>query len=205
MIYSAVAGLLLLENFGYKAFLMACSLPSGILLVGRAFWRYESPKYLVAKGKFQDAEKLLMQIAKINGSSFYENHHFELAAQPDKMTNPSSGFKGHWLLIFLASVAFFCQTSAYYGLTLWMSKFLLPWGISTSLMFLMVGFAEIPGLVVTSLLLKHYSSANRLLLTVNFGLAAGLSLILFLVNDIKSFVLTFCCLFFCIVCIWTIL
>ena len=202
-----MAGLALLNSFGYKAFLIACSIPSGILFLGRLLWRYESPKFLVAKGRFKDAEKLLKEIAKINGSSQYENHHFELMAPSEKpsTSSSSSGFKGNWLLISLASIAFFCQTSAYYGLTLWMSKFLGPWGVSPSLMLLMIGLAEIPGLIVTSLLLKYYNSSNRFLLTLNFGIAAGLSLLVFLANDTKSFVLSFCCLYFCIVSIWTIL
>lgn len=200
-----MSGLLLLERFGYRAFLVACSLPSAALLLGRFLWRYESPKYLVAKGRFKEAEILLMQIAKINGSRQYEHHHFELAAPSEKPTCSKNGFKEHWLLIFLASVAFFCQTSAYYGLTLWMSQFLTPFHVTPSQMLLMIGLAEIPGLIVTSLLLKYYNSANRFLLTLNFGLAAGLSLIIFLANDVKSFVFSFCCLYFCIVSIWTIL
>ena len=205
VIYSAVSGLLLLERFGYKAFLLACSLPSAVLLVGRSFWRFESPKYLVAKGKFKEAEELLMRIAKINGSSQYENHHFELTVPSEKPSIPKSGFKGNWPLISLASITFFCQTSAYYGLTLWMSLFLDSWGVTPSLMLLMLGLAEIPGLIVTSLLIKRYSNAHRFLLAMNFGISAGLSLLIFLVSDTKCFVLAFCCLYFCIVSIWTIL
>lgn len=175
------------------------------------FWRYESPKYLVAKKKFKEAETILNSIAKINGAS-NSCHHFELSTdfvaevgENGKLeVKKSSSISEHWMLISLASIAFFCQTSAYYGLTLWMAQFLRPWDISPSLMLLMIGLAEIPGLIVTSLLLK-YHNANRGLLTFSFGAAAVLSLIIFLVSSTRMFVLCFCALYFFIVSIWTIL
>lgn len=206
VLYSAGSGLLLLERFGYKAFLACCSLPCGILLLGRCFWRYESPKYLAAKGKLKEAELLLQEIAKINGAE-HKLGYFELTASQKIEDRASSkdNFKSNWLLITLASICFFCQTSAYYGLTLWMYHFLRPWNVSPSLMLLMVGLAEIPGLIVTSLLLKYYSKVNGVLLCCNFGFASALSLIIFLVTDTKSFLLSFCALYFCIVSIWTIL
>jgi MFS family permease len=208
VLYSACSGLLLLNRFGYKSFLAACSIPSAILLLGRCFWRYESPKYLAARGKLREAENLLQEIAKINGAE-HKLGYFELTpvhkTEEREKSDPKESFKGHWLLISLASVCFFCQTSAYYGLTLWMSQFLRPWGVSPSQMLLMVGLAEIPGLIVTTLLLKYYSQANGVLLCFNFGIASALSLIIFLASDTKSFVLSFCALYFCIVSIWTIL
>lgn len=206
VLYSAGSGLLLLERFGYRAFLVACSIPSAILLLGRWFWRYESPKYLAAKGKLKEAEALLMQIAKINGVE-HKLAYFELAPHKEVEMQKSSmeSFRENRKLICLASICFFCQTSAYYGLTLWMSQFLRPWGVSPSLMLLMVGTAEIPGLIITTMLLKYYSKANGVLLSFNFGVAAALSLIIFLVSDTKSFVFSFCALYFCIVSIWTIL
>lgn len=200
--YSALAGLLLLNRFGYKTFLLACSIPSGIILIGRMCWRYESPKYLVAKKKFIEAEKILNQIAKINGSDITD-HHFDVSSI-DTVKDQKGIISGNLMLISLASIAFFCQTSAYYGLTLWMSQFLVNWGISPSLMLLMVGLAEIPGLIITSLLLKYFN-VNRVILAINFALASLLSLVIFLVSSTKLFVVSFCALYFCIVSIWTIL
>lgn len=205
VLYSACAGLLLLDRFGYKCFLLSCSIPSGILLIGRLCWRYESPKYLVAKKKFKEAETLLNEIAKINGMG--SGLHFTLSEESltaTKSSSKSSKISGHWVLITLASITFFCQTSAYYGLTLWMSQFLRPWGVSPSLMLLMVGLAEIPGLIITTLCLKFFNS-HRGLLMANFGAAAVLSLVIFLVNSSKMFVIAFCALYFSIVSIWTIL
>lgn len=206
VLYSAGSGLILLERFGYKAFLAACSLPSAVLFLGRCFWRYESPKYLAAKGKLKEAEQLLREIAKINGVE-HEMAYFELApsAHQKQADSTTRTFKDNWMSICLASVCFFCQTSAYYGLTLWISQFLRPWGVSSSLMLLMVGLAEIPGLIVTSLVLKYFSKSSGVLLCFNFGFAAALSLIIFLVSDAKSFVISFCALYFCIVSVWTIL
>lgn len=206
MIYSACSGLLLLERFGYKSFLLVCSIPTAVLLLGRCFWRYESPKYLVAKGHLKEAETLLQEIAKINGAE-HKLGYIELtpAHKVEEKSSSKESFKDNWLLITLASICFFCQTSAYYGLTLWMSQFLRPWGVSPSVMLLMVGLAEIPGLVVTSLLLKYFSKGNGVLLCCNFGFASAFSLIIFLVSDTRSFILSFCALYFCIVSIWTIL
>ncbi len=181
-------------------FLLACSIPSGILLIGRLCWRYESPKYLVAKKRFKEAEALLNEIAKINGTTC--GQHFALSEE--SLTAKSAMISGHWVLITLASITFFCQTSAYYGLTLWMSQFLRPWGITPSLMLLMIGLAEIPGLIITSLFLKYFNS-HRGLLMANFGAASILSLVIFLVNSPKMFVIAFCALYFNIVSIWTIL
>ena len=186
---------------------MACSLPSAGLLIGRFCWRYESPKYLVAKKRYKEAELLLNEIAKINGSTHRQEKWEELAIEKInsiESLSKESKISDHWILISLSSITFFCQTSAYYGLTLWMSQFLRPWGVSPSLMLLMVGLAEIPGLIVTSLLLKYYNM-NRGLLTINFGAASVLSLVIFMVTSTRMFLVSFCALYFCIVSIWTIL
>lgn len=203
VMYSAGCGLLLLQRYGYETFLVVCSVPSAALLMGRMLWRFESPKYLVAKGRIGEAERLLAEIARINGCK--DATKFELSLS-DKTNQDSSSdsIKGNLVMVSIASVAFFCQTSAYYGLTLWMSIFIRPWGVSPSLMLLLIALAEIPGLIVTSLSLKYFKS-SRLLLSVNFGVASMLSLVIFLVNDSRSFIVSFCALYFCIVSIWTIL
>lgn len=206
---------MLLDRFGYEAFLFACCVPSGVLFLGRLMWRYESPNYLVAKGRYTEANRLLKRISEINGITGFPDQfdkgskplsgsvsHVELLHKGE--SNNDGGIKAAWFMITLASLAFFCQTSAYYGLTLWMSQFLRPWGVSPSLMLLLVGFAEIPGLVITSLFLKLYD-ANAVLLAVNFGAAALLSLVIYVVQTQKLFMCAFCALYFCIVSIWTIL
>lgn len=202
VIYSATCGLLLLDRFGHKAFLFACCLPSGILCIGRLLWRYESPKFLVAQGRYKEANELLKKIAHINGIDGFIDDQIQAPRKQSK--EPAGGIRAFSFMIFISSLAFFCQTSAYYGLTLWMSQFLRPWGVSPSLMLLLVGLAEIPGLVVSSLLLKFYD-ANALLLAVNFGAAALLSLVIYFVQSRELFMCSFCALYFCIVSIWTIL
>ena len=208
MIYSAGSGLILLEKFGYKIFLLACSLPSAALLLGRLLWRIESPKYLAARGKFREADLVLTEIARINGVN---GLHFELNSDNNNLNIKSkvsdekeNAFKGLWSLITLASITFFCQTSAYYGLTLWMSQFLSPWGMSPSLMLMLIGLAEIPGLAMTTLMLKYFAG-TRVILGLNFGAASAISLAIFWVTDQKSFIFAFCGLYFFIVSIWTIL
>lgn len=204
--YSAVSGLIFLNRFGYKSFLLACSIPSVLLAVGRFLWRYESPKYLVAKGRISEAERVLNSIARINGA---HNQAWELCPEksslsPSRKASTSASVKEHWLSVTLACIAFFCQTSAYYGLTLWMSKFLSPWGVSASVMLLAIGLAEIPGLILTSLLLKFYE-CSRSLLTTNFFLASITSLLIYFVDGRALFILSFCLLYVFIVSIWTIL
>lgn len=215
MIYSALAGLCCLNRFQFRLFLYICSIPSLVLFVGRLLYRYESPRYLVAKGRLQEARNVLIEMAQINGISLEDDFILVLEKQEQTDENNSQfeskyvsrGMAEHRLKVVLASVSFFCQTSAYYGLTLWMSQFLRPWGISASLMLLLVGIAEIPGLFMTSMLLSMRSGliSSKSLLACNFGLCALLSVFIYFVEGKGMFAVAFCLLYFFIVSSWTIL
>ena len=203
VIYSAGIGLLSLSNLGWRAFLNLCAIPSACLLLGRLFWRYESPKFLFANGRVYEAYTVLQSMARINGHGSLK---IEMSSREDSIAPISilSGLKRFWKPTLLASLAFFCQTGAYYGLTLWIYRFLKPWSLSPSLMLLFVGFAELPGLALTAIALR-YGHCQRGLLMGAFAGASIVSLAVFLVRERTQFIVAFCVLYSLIVSIWTVM
>ena len=157
--------------------------------MGRLLWRYESPRVPRGQRTFQGRRKLLKKLPRLTDrvSTKIITLNWWLHLRKSSSSS-SSGFKGNWLPHFSFN-RLFCQTSAYYGLTLWMSKFLVPWVSLPSLMLLMIGLAEIPGLIVI-LLLKYYNSSNRFC-WLWISVCGGVEFVSFLANDTKSFVLSF--------------
>ncbi len=180
-----------------------CAVPSAVLLVGRLFWRYESPKFLVSKGRVYEAYTVLLSMAQINGLA---NLKIEMESREESIVPVSTwiGLKQFWRPTLMASVAFFCQTAAYYGLTLWIYKFVQPWALSPSFMMLLVGFAELPGLGLTSVALR-WARWRRGLLVGAFAGAGIVSLSFVVLRRQIEFVLGFCLLYSFIVSIWTVL
>ncbi len=180
-----------------------CAVPSAFLFIGRLFWRYESPKFLAAKGRFYEAYSVLRSMAQVNGLGHLkidmENREESIA-----VVSTWSGLKRFWRPTLMACAAFFCQTAAYYGLTLWIYKFLVRWSMSPSFMLLLVGLAELPGLAVTSAALK-YGRYRKGLLVGAFSGAAILSIILVFVKRQAEFIISFCLLYSLIVSIWTVM
>lgn len=203
VIYSALIGLSCLERLGWRVFVALCAVPSAVLLVGRLFWRYESPKFLVTKGRVYEAYTVLRSMAQINGLA---NLKIEMESREESIVPVSTwtGLRQFWRPTLMASAAFFCQTAAYYGLTLWIYKFLKPWSISPSFMWLLVGAAELPGLAVTSMTLR-LARWRRGLLVGAFAGAAVVSLGVVFVKRQLEFILAFCLLYSLIVSIWTVM
>ena len=184
-------------------FLVICAAPSGLLFAGRLFWRYESPKFLAAQGRVYEAYTILQSMARINGLGSLK---IEMESREESISHVSTWtvLSQYWRPTLLASCAFFCQTGAYYGLTLWMSRFLAPWKISCSSMLLLVGLAELPGLAITSAALR-FGFWRRGLLTGAFAGASLLSLAVLLVTREAEFIIAFCLLYSFIVAIWAIM
>lgn len=200
LLYSAVVGLCCLDRFGWRHFAAVCSLPGAILCLGRLFWRYESPKYLLVKGRVYEAYSVLQRIAKINGK-YGMKIEMESRAQSISSVSFKQAVRQFWKPTLLASGAFFSQTAAYYGLTLWMSRFLIPWKLSPSFMLLLVGAAEIPGLAATSVALRYGVWRKGLLVGVFVG-ASFVSVLIIFVQTKIQFVMAFCVLYSLIVSLW---
>lgn len=203
VIYSATIGLLSLNTLGWRHFVGLCAMPSALLLVGRLLWRYESPKFLFAKGRSYEAYAVLQSMARING---LESLKVDMESREESIVPVSTlaGLKRFWRPTLLASCAFFCQTAAYYGLTLWIYKFLAPWSLSPSTLLMFVGLAELPGLAITSAILR-YARYRGPLLSGAFAGAALVSVLTMFVKGEALFVASFCVLYSLIVSIWTIL
>lgn len=184
---------------------MACAWPSVALMLGRWLWRYESPKYLAAKGRTEEAEVVLKAIEKINKSSASAKPVHSDGADLQSAELNAKGSDVLMASVALASAIFFSQSSAYYGLTLWIGSFLRPWGLSSSLSMVFISLAELPGLFLTALLLRRQMLSPAKMLQVNFICAALITVLVPYTSDGRLAVLAFCLLYSIIVSNWTLM
>jgi hypothetical protein len=109
----------------------------------------------------------------------------------------------------LAAMVFCCQSSAYYGLTIWIARFLSPWGVSASAALILIGLAELPGLAATAAILRRPKCEDggriRLVLAFYFAASSALAAAIAYVESRAGAMLSFCLLYCFIVGIWTLM
>lgn len=175
-----------------------------MLFVGRLFWRWESPRFLLTRQRPKEAQQVLISMAIANGTSLPIGDLAPL--HPDSTGDGAlrSVWSARTLLPTLTvSALFFCQTFAYYGLTIWLRSFAAMRGIPNLDLihaFLVIGLSELPGLALTTLLLERVGRRTTLML--NFVGAAACSALLLAVRSRAGFLAVFSASYFFIVGCW---
>jgi MFS family permease len=258
-----------IPTLGWRYFVMLCAIPSASVLLFRAY-SHESPRYLVAQGKYDAAHEILQNVAEANGTFLpdgrlgergfaHRNHHGDFGAGAsygatstvtvasdshsesrtllqsvsdygnttavtanthhaiDANTDDSSSIAslsssddeseffalGHdtarlsihlknfrdlitpplqWDSICLWTI-WFCLTFGYYGITIWLPRYLEAKHLGSSLYenFLLIGVAEIPGVIIVRYLVDCAGRRSTLVFafimcavsTVLFGFATS--------------------------------
>lgn len=205
----------------WRWYLFACGAPYVTLLGGRCFWRWESPRFLLTRGKVTEARAVLGTMAHRNGRALpigeleFEPHpgnDEEIKATDLKITSkatPPSGWyniksTGMLLPTMTVCALFFFQTFAYYGLTIWFRSFAALHSLSTLdplTILVLIGVVELPGLALTTLLIER--AGRRIVLLTNFAGAALCTALLLAVTNSTGFLAVFSAAYFFIVGCWT--
>ena len=197
---------------GWRNFVAAAAIPYAMLAIGRLFWRWESPRFLMTKGRREAAQYILSCMASKNGTQMPLG---QLQLPPAANTNvPSFQVSSKQIEsatqplsypvipIVTVSALFFLQSFSYYALTFWFNSFSAMKEVSLTHALLLIGFAELPGLAATTVSLEYIG--RRTTLMVNFIGSALCTGALYLFGDIRSaFLALFGLSYFFIVGNWT--
>jgi len=141
----------------------------------------ESPRWLIARGKTEQARALMMKAAKQNGKSIdLSNHVIKSPKVDESAKQPELGFADLFKtkdILIITIIMFFCWpiiTMGYYGLGMSMTKL----GSNIFVTFILGALVEIPGYLGCMLLIDVWGRKPFfvvcLLLTGVFCIGAGL-------------------------------
>lgn len=205
VILTAVFGFL--ANHNWRLFVFLCSCPNIITFLLALFWRMETPHYLIASGKIDETRRVLQALCQKS-----KNCDQELLETIDtcEIHRPikdqeSVSLKSYTLQLLLLSLIWFSTTIAYYGWTIWLSKYSKSkqMSVSNNVQLLIIGFCEIPGLALAVYLLQKLSKLTSILI---FSTGCFVSSLLFMTASSEEswqVLLYSCCLYFFIVGVWT--
>lgn len=179
---------LIIPNFGWRWLLAVSALP-GILILFIRREIPESPRFLMVKGRTEEARRVLDLVAKINGRTLPN-----LPLRPLQQTTASS--KDLWkpglrrTTIFLW-VIWFAISLGYYGVTTWLPTFFKNSGMATLPVYqnaFILALAQLPGYFSAAYLVEKLGRRRTLafylaasgLFTYLFALANSLSMLVFM-------------------------
>lgn len=213
IIFVGILGMLYMAGVGaafrpdWRRFFGACAMPAVLLAIGRLMWPWETPRFLVTRGRFLEAERVLEAMARWNRRALPPGHL--AATTPTFASTPrSSTFVEAFaprlrLQTLLAGGIMFAHSFAYHGLFNWIDWFASSVGIgSVDACFTITisALAQMPGLLLAALCIERVG--GRWIMTLNLlGVAIAASL-LPLVRSHAQYYACSAALHFCIVNIW---
>ena len=204
VLYTGFAGWLSLERWGWRIFIILVSVPNILSTVLRMFWKYESPRFLLAHGRVDEAKQVVIRMADMNRIDLPDE--FELKEVQIAQSTNVSRISGKLIwTIARFTIIWFSITFGYYGITYWLGRYLESKGIPPIGLyenFMLISVSELPGLALTTFLLTRLSKPRTLIFNL-IGCAAG-SLAFNWSTHTSSTVLL-CLIYFFIVGAWTTL
>lgn len=195
-VYVAVSGWSTNPNVNWRVFNVFCAAPYFILFPLRIiFWRHESP-YIVQKRSYAKALILLHKMDVDKKIS-----KFSLASQDTVQHRTNLA----WKLTICASVIFFLQSFAYYGLTFTLqalAKDLEIKNLDIFINFIGIATSQIPGLIFSSLIIDRLG--RRPLLCIGLlGSAVSSASLIAIAKDRTLFTTATSVVYMFIVMSWT--
>lgn len=194
--------------FGWRWCVAGAGVPYALLLIGRIFWKWESPRFLLTKGRISQAEAVLKTMATANGTYLPPGRLISLDSAPVQKRSFLSAYKEIWtsgqtLSVFTMGILFFGQTFGYYGLTNWLNRIIGMKRLDVGLIFLFViiGVSETIGLIVYKYLIE--TRGRRLVMITGFVGSAASCCCMQLVETRTPFLLLFALAYFFIIGGWT--
>jgi MFS transporter, putative metabolite:H+ symporter len=160
---------LLVPSLGWR-WLVAASAVPGILVF--FIWRYvpESPRYLLVKGKNNEALQILRQVARENGNQLLATKLTQLKNMKTRVTDlMKPGLRSTTILLW---VIWFGISLGYYGVFTWMPNFFKSQGMAMLPVYqnsFILALAQIPGYLSAAYLVERWGRRK----TLGFYLIAG--------------------------------
>ena len=213
IIFVGILGMLYMAGVGaalrpdWKRFFAACAAPAVLLAVGRLMWPWETPRFLVTRGRFLEAERVLEAMARWNRRPLPLGHLVAttpIFASTLRINTFIEAFAPKLRLqTLLAGGIMFAHSFAYHGLFNWIDWFASSVGIkNVDVCFTITvnALAQIPGLLLAALCIGRVG--GRWIMTTSLlGVAIAASFLLFVRSHIQYYICS-AALHFFIVNIW---
>ena len=198
----------LIPTFGQKGWrylIIATSIPNFIGVAYRLLFHIESPRFLIAKGKYEEARKVFLKMARLNGKDLSDilpnTKKFEDVVQLEKVKKTSflesmstllSMFRRPFIrTTLIMSVIFVTENGAYYASSIFLLSVLKDMGNNPYFTAFIGYLGQIPGILLMSIV-TDWPSVGRLnslrffsfMSAVSFGIFAAYR------NDIATPVMT---------------
>lgn len=200
---TALIGWATIPVYGWRTFLFVSALPNVLILIGRLFWQYESPRFLVAQNRCKEAREVLVSIARINRQ--FSNIPL-ISPLPAAAPTGFSSLKSHVPLLATFFWLWFAIAFGYYGWTIWLNEYLTRKGLSGISIYqnlLLISIIELPGLALVSFLMQRIGRSKALAVSLT---GCSISTLLFGLANSKIWVIVLSCfVYFWTVGAWTVI
>jgi len=197
---------IVIPRLGWRYFLAICSIPSVIVLFFRA-WMPESPRYLCVSGEYDEAERVLQLVSRVNNKQLPQG---KLSRFQETVSQKRGSFRDLVtpklrLTSIIIWELWFCLVFGYYGITIWLPEYLENKGLGSDiyLNFLLIGIAELPGVALTAFLVDRVGR-RRCLAACMIGSGVCTLFFGFATSAIAVKIVT-CAIYFFVVGAWAII
>ena len=176
--------------YGWRFYVIASGVPSALVCAFRLLFYFESPRFLITKGKVERAWKIFEIIARVNGRNLSEFvcsetcaiELTELRKRSSVISRPMwvqflKMFHPSWLRITLPlTVIIVTETVGFLSSQLFLPNFLENVGVSTYFTIMVTSVAQLPGSLLLSIIVE-WPEIGRL---KSFRIFSSLSMIFFI-------------------------
>eukprot|EP00794_Sanderia_malayensis_P009087 gene9087-10056_t len=195
--YTAGMAWLLAERH-WHLFIVICAIPTFLVFIIRFIVNIESPRFLLSKGNYEKALKILNIMARKHKCPDALNGFKVIDEQEIKSRNFFHLFSREFIVQTLQiSTLWFLQATGYWGVTIFFPKYLARFGIAIYFDMFMNICAQIPGYFLLIQMIDR-SKIGRIwtLRLFTFGVMISLLLLTFLEDRVSVAVLAVICYFF---------
>ena len=186
---------------GWRYLVIATAIPSFLVVGYRLLFPFESPRFLITKGRYEKAYKTLSRMAKFNGKNLHISSAMLDIQVPERPSTSTLGqsclklgyvFKKKYIRTTVClSIIYVTHTTAYYGSSLFIPSILRKL-VPNSYFTAFIGYlGQIPGVLLMSIIVE-WEGVGRLhsLRFFTTLVIATLILFAFVQNDVSIPVLT---------------
>ena len=171
----------------WQMFLFMCAVPSFLVFILRWVINLESPRYLLTSGRYDEALDILWTIAKENETEENMIGVGISCSKRDIRGSFTSLFSRKYALVTLQiSALWLLQSTGYWGVTIFLPKYLSRFGVNPYINMFINVCAEVPGLFLVILMVDTRRFGRlRTWYMFSFGTVCSLIFLTFFQTDVE--------------------